>query len=522
MLTRFVVVMVILYSVAGCQKTSIESKKPHPPDYWPTEGWRTSTPEEQGVNSERLTEALAFIEERDINVHSMLIVRNGYLVLDAYFYPFASGLKHDLASVTKSFTSTLIGIAVDKGHIAGVKQPVLALFPERTVANVDAMKRKMTIEDILMMSSGLECHAEPNEITLFQMMGSPDWAQFMLDLPMRDEPGTHFEYCSGGSHLLSVIIHETTGMNEFAFARENLFGPLGISDIGWPTDPQGVDNHGWGDLHLKPHDMAKLGLLYLNGGLWDGRQLLSSEYAAAATSSRVSLPNSTPFDGYGYQWWISSSGYYAARGRGEQLILVIPARNMVVVLTSGIGSDEDRGNLLEVMTTLVLPAAESNAPLPANPEGMARLEAGIQEAALAPQDDRGPAPPLPDIAAKVSGRNYKLDSNPYGLEGLSVVFPGGEEALLRLTMAAAIAGQQQMELPVGLDGRYRISPSGRFDLPVALKGSWTGDTEFVIDFDEIGNINRWQITTAFEGETISVHMQEGTGLGEATFGGRRQ
>ena len=424
MLARFMAVMMILYLIVGCQKTVIESTKPEPPDYWPTEGWRTSTPEEQGVNSERLAEALAFIEERDINIHSMLIVRNGYVVLDTYFYPYAPDLQHDLASVTKSFTSTLIGIAIDKGHIAGVQQPVLDLFPERTVANVDAKKKKMAIEDVLTMSSGLECHAEPNEITLFQMMGSPDWTQFMLDLPMRDEPGTHFEYCSGGAHLLSVIIRETTGMNALAFAQENLFGPLGISDVAWPTDPQGVDNHGWGDLHLKPHDMARLGLLYLNGGLWDGRQLLSSEYVAAATSSRVSLPNSTPFDGYGYQWWISSSGYYAARGRGEQLILVIPSQNTVVVLTSGIGSDEDRNNLLGVMTTLVLPAAESNVPLTANPNGMARLESGIQKAALAPRDDRGPAPPLPEIAAKVSGRNYELESNPYGLKDLSVVFIG--------------------------------------------------------------------------------------------------
>ena len=161
----------------------------------------------------------------------MTVIRNGYIVADACFYPYAPGLTHDLASCTKSFTATLIGIALKDGHIKSLDQPLLGFFPERIAAHVDERKKAITLEDVLTMSSGLECHAEPNEITLFQMMGSPDWVQFMLDLPMRDEPGTHFEYCSGGSHLLSAIIRETTGMDAMTFAQLHLFGPLGITDM---------------------------------------------------------------------------------------------------------------------------------------------------------------------------------------------------------------------------------------------------------------------------------------------------
>ena len=133
---------------------------------WPTTGWQTSTPEQQGTDSEKLAEAPDFLQEEDVNIHSLLIIRNGYIVTDAYFCPFARGSVRDVASVTKSFTATLIGIAVSEGRIASVEQPFLEFFPERTVANVDAKKEAMILKDLLTMRSGFECVNEPDEITL--------------------------------------------------------------------------------------------------------------------------------------------------------------------------------------------------------------------------------------------------------------------------------------------------------------------------------------------------------------------
>ena len=158
------------------------------------------------------------------------------------------------------------------------------------------------------------------------MMASPDWVQFALDLPMGTEPGTLYNYCNLNPHLLSAIIQETTGMSALAFAQEHLFGPLGVSDVIWPPGPQG-NNRGWGELKLAPHDMAKLGYLFLNEGLWDGQQVVSAAWVKAATSG----------GSYGYQWWLKPSGFYFATGVGGQEIWVLPARDMVVVMTGATG-----------------------------------------------------------------------------------------------------------------------------------------------------------------------------------------
>ena len=175
-------------------------------------------------------------EQNSFTIHSLLIIRNGYIVTDAYFYPFAQGYLHGLASATKSLTSSLIGIAIDKGYIESVEQPILDFFPEYSVANLDANKAAMTLEDLLTMSSGFECN---NADVDAPMLASPDSVRFALDLPMAAEPGTRYVYCNANVHLLSAIIQKTTGMSALAFAQEHLFGPLGVSDAIWLSDPQG-------------------------------------------------------------------------------------------------------------------------------------------------------------------------------------------------------------------------------------------------------------------------------------------
>jgi hypothetical protein len=307
-------------------------------------------------------------------------------------------------------------------------------------------------------------------------------------------------------------------MSALDFARRNLFAPLGIREVDWPYDPQGIDNRGWGDLRLEPHDMAKLGLLYLSGGKWDGKQLLSPDYVAAATSRQAELEGPGFFDAYGYQWWVSSKGFYSARGRGGQYIFVAPAQNMVVVLTGGNSSEASDAKRQKLAESILLPAAKSSDPLPSNPEGVALLESRIRQAALPPEKETE-GRPLPDIARRISGRTYRLDRNPYALVSLSLVFAGEREALLRLGADPALADSEGMELPIGLDGAYRIAP-GRFAIPAALKGWWERDDLFVVDMNEIGNINHWRIEVAFQGDEVEVSMEDAAGLGGAEFGGR--
>jgi CubicO group peptidase (beta-lactamase class C family) len=487
------------------------AQMPESPAYWPTEGWQSSTPEQQGMNSEQLAKALDFLQEQDdFNIHSLLIIRNGYIVTDAYFYPFAQGSVHDTASVTKSFTATLIGITIGEGYITSVQQPVLDFFPERTVANVDVNKEAMTLEDLLTMRSGFEC----TEVTSSQMRESPDWVQFTLDLPMAEEPGTSHVYCNSNTHLLSAIIRETTGLSALAFGQEHLFEPLGISDADWPySDPQG-NNHGWGDLFMTPHDMAKLGYLYLHEGVWDDKQVLPATWVAAATSPATSLPACFPHDHYGYLWWLNSSdSYYLASGWGGQTIFVFPDQDMIIVTTGGDGRDV-YGILEVLLTSYIIPAAESKTPLPANPDGVALLDSIIQQAAAPPQAE--PVPLLPEMSHSVSGQTYVLDANPFGFQSFSLTFQEENgEALLSVTLPE----NQELDYLVGLDNVSRITPA-KFGIPAAAKGWWESENVFVIHLDETGNINRWRISATFEDDQVTVQMQDLTGIDDVTLVGQ--
>ncbi|KKG83437.1 serine hydrolase domain-containing protein [Methanosarcina mazei] len=507
---ELLVFLLVLLAASGCVETPDSGNEPasvnESATYWPTEGWRTSTPEQQGMESEKLAELLDYIQEKDINIHSLLIIRNGYVVADVYFYPFTNNSVHDVASVTKSFTGTLIGIAISERYIAGVNQPVLDFFPNRTVANVDANKKAMTLEDLLTMRSGLECVNEPYEITTEQMEKSPDWIQFALDLPMAEEPGTRFVYCSSNSHLLSGIISETTGMNESDYAQERLFEPLGISNFIWPSDPQG-NNYGWGDLHMTPHDMAKLGYLYLNNGKWDGKQIVPAEWVSESTREQVSLEED---ERYVYQWWVPDDNLperYDARGRGTQLITVVPEENLIVVTTGG-GFNADE------TAPFLVAALKSDKPLPENPAAYGRLQEEINAAAEPPEP--GPVRPLPETAKEIEGKTYVLDSNPLDLQSLSLTF---DEEKGEALFTVGVAENQTLEYLLGLDNVYRFSP-GEYGLPVAGKGSWESDNVFVAYIDEVANINHYKVTATYQDDQVTILVQDPTWFGDVEFGGR--
>jgi CubicO group peptidase (beta-lactamase class C family) len=481
--------------------------------YWSTKSWPTSAPEEQGMDSELLAKACAFVRGQELHVHSMLIIRHGHLVVDAYFYPFSPGLMHDIASCTKSFTTTLIGIAIDKGFIKSVQQPVIDLFSKRKIANMDGHKESMTLEHLLTMTSGLSCYHRPGEITLQKMLQSQDWVQFTLDLAMNEPPGTRFEYCSPCSHLLSAIIQENTGMSILDFSRRHLFEPLGFSEVIWPADPQGI-NHGWGDLHLTPHDMAKLGYLYLNNGLWQGKRIISSQWIAATIKKHSSPPPDIyPVFGYGYQWWLTTPDIYYADGRGGQMILVVPEADIVVVFTGSIAGSEALKRD-EMLLSLVAPSVKSPTSLPVNPYGVALLESFSRQATIY-QTKSEPSPPLSGLSRQVSEQTYLLDDNSFGWRAFSLAFQEKQEATFTPTLNGI-----SYELKLGLDNIFRLNPRARFGLPALLKGSWEGDHVFHLFWDEVANINRWQMKFTFQDGKVTVQIQEPTQQGNLEISGR--
>jgi CubicO group peptidase (beta-lactamase class C family) len=331
----FALVVLLMIAVPGC--TPAEKAAPGPPaTEWPTAAWPTGAPEEFGFDSLKLADGLLAIRRKGLNLHSVAIIRHGVMSLDAHFYPYDGKAVHDQASVTKSIMTALVGIAADQGKLA-LDDPVLSFFPGRSVANRDASKERITVRHLASMSSGLECTSANDEQTLHDMQRSPDFVQFTLDRKMASEPGTRFVYCSPGMHLLSAILQKATGMTALEFARRNLFEPLGIRNVIWPMDAQG-HNHGWGDIRLHPHDTARIGLLWLHHGQWQGRQIVSREWVDSSVRTKIKTGRD---DDYGYGWWVTGkNGEFAAIGRGGQRIQVWPEIDAILVMTGG-GIDID-------------------------------------------------------------------------------------------------------------------------------------------------------------------------------------
>jgi CubicO group peptidase (beta-lactamase class C family) len=387
-LAKFCVwLMAFVLLATGCAGFSAAPSGP----YWPTKGWRTSTPEAQGMDAQKLAQLLDVIgQEPMLNLHSLLVIRHGYLVSEVYFNPaFGPNTKHVLYSVTKSFIATLVGIALDQGLLDSLRHPVLDYFPRRTIENRDARKEAMTLEDLLTMQSGLDWQEGPSAYASVAG-GALDGAKFVLDEPMKNQPGTQFLYCSGCSHVLSAILQQQPGLQTLDFARNNLFKPLGISDYAWDTDSQGIALGGWG-LSLTPRDMAKLGYLYLHDGQWDGQQIVSAAWVKTATQTHANPQHKLGF-GYGYQWWTYPRlDAYMAIGANGQLILVAPASDLVVVVTADQG-DLANEAVFKLIESYILTAVKSSTPLPPNPAGQAELTAQTKASRrLPPVLPRSPA-----------------------------------------------------------------------------------------------------------------------------------
>ena len=484
-----------------------------------TTEWPTATPESVGIDSRPLAAMFDFIREHSVPVHSIQLIRRGRLVLDAYIYPYDGRTRHDVASVTKSFTSTLIGLALARGHQRDMHQPVLDFFPKRSVAGLDERKRRQTLEDLLTMRSGWDCGVPAGapginaDSQLAAMRRREDWAQFALDLPMTSDPGSGFLYCNANCHLLSTLLTRTTGTNALAFARRELLDPLDIHDVAWPADPQG-NNYGWGDLQLHPHDMARFGQLLLLRGQWRGREVVPESWLQTATQAHVRQTGGN--DHYGYLWWVNSTipGLFEAVGRGGQRITVWPDKELVLVYTGGGFEPDDLAPFI-LKSLASTAAAGTNQSLAANPGSNARLRARLAAARRPPPAQ--PVPGLPEVAARISGKTYTLTPNELDLTTLSLEFnPGRPEAILRFTRAG-----QVLQGRVGLDGVERFSTDTLVELPFACRGRWLSGDTFELELDRVAGISlyRLKLVYAGDGTTLHVTLSERTGLSGETFAG---
>lgn len=352
--TLFIIVLFVLNCCSGNEEEqTTENVKPE--NNLSYSGWERSTLEEQGLNSEILTEMMEFIEEKNSDnggngVDSVIIIKNAYLVFEEYFNGQKEDSLHNIHSCTKSITSALIGIAINNGHIKSVNEKVLDFFPEYEFENMDERKKAITIEHLLTMSSGIEWDEffvpyTSRENDFIDTIYNDDWVKYTLDKRMVNNPGEIYEYNTGGSHILSAILQKATGMDTLSYAKKYLFTPLDISenDVYWPISPKGIYTGGHG-VEMKPSDMAKIGLLYHNKGMWNGKQIIPKEWIEKSgqplIKTNVKNYRYNYIYDYGYQWWVDKrniKGAFFASGYNNQLICVINELNMVVVLTASLG-----------------------------------------------------------------------------------------------------------------------------------------------------------------------------------------
>lgn len=461
---------ILIFLLVWCSKAGGQT-------VWPTKAWPETPAEAQGLDSQALARVF---DQPPPGLHSLLVIRHGYVVLDSYFYPFAPEMVHDAASVTKTITSVIVGIAADKGLLK-TSQPALP-------------NSRITVENLLTMTPGLECGFEPGEQELAEMKLSANFVDYARSLPIKYDPGAKFGYCSPGFHLLSSIVSGATHMSELEFGRKYLFEPLGIKDVLWPADLQGI-THGWGNSHFYPRDFAKIGYLYLHGGLWDGKQVVSADWVKRSITPHT---EAKPNVEYGYGWWLYNQQRprsFEANGRGGQKIIVWPEEDMIVVMTGG-GYDASK------ITPLIFQAIKANKPLAPNPEAYRQLQSKSKDAV------RAPAPAaLILLVSEFEGKRYAMEPNPIRLEKIALTFDKSNGARVKLTLLG-----NELTVPVGLDGVYRISPDGPLHLPIGAMGNWGPENEFLLDLNFVANINHYKFAMRFDGDQVQITADETSGL----------
>ncbi len=318
------------------------------------EYWNTIIPELVQMDSDVLRDMLNDVENQNYYVYSILVIRNGFIVTEWYEQFFHKDYNFRVYSVSKSVTSTLIGIAIDKGYIESINELVLDYFPDKNITNINAQKESMTIEHLLTMTTGLfwpEYYPyEDNRNPYNTWKASEDHVEFVLNRQMSSAPGLVFNYNTGASHLLTAILERATNMSTIDFANKYLFGPLSILDANWLVDPQGVAAGGDG-LFITARDMAKIGQIFLKEGNWEGKQIISRNWVKLSTTSKIIIGPNTE---YGYQWWITPDyDSFRALGYGEQQINVFPEENLVVVFT---GMNLQFNFALYLLDSYILPA----------------------------------------------------------------------------------------------------------------------------------------------------------------------
>ena len=467
-----------------------------------------SSPEQQGISSADL---LTFIDAADKDVDTMnsfMLVRHGYVVAEGWWAPYDRDTPHILYSLSKSFTSTAVGLAISEGKLS-LDDPVLKFFPDEAPADPSANLRAMRVRDLLRMNTGNQTEAP---ISVFDPGKQTDtWVKSFLSHPVPFKPGTHFLYNSPATYMLSAIVQKVTGMTVLDYLRPRLFDPLGIKDPIWISSPQGITAGAYG-LSVRTEDIARFGELYLRKGMWNGKQLLPADWVAQATSmqtSNGSAPTSDWDQGYGYQFWRSRHNSFRGDGAFGQYCMVIPELDAVVAITSGVR------NMQQVMNLVwdkLLPAMK---PGRLHENAAARRQLQGRLASLAVKFPGGT--PSSPTSANVSGKWFEFSENDRGIRAVSFDFNSVSPTLTirtasgetQMTIGSNVWAKSRGTFANGLD-RFLSVPANPL---IAASGAWTAPETFTVKIILYETPFYSTMSFKFDGDRLLIDSEQNVAFG---------
>jgi CubicO group peptidase (beta-lactamase class C family) len=465
------------------------------------EGWNAGgrfprvTPESQGVSSQAIRKFVAAAGASGISWHSFMLLRHGQVVAEGWWKPYEPSFVHSLYSLSKSFTSTAIGLLVKEGKL-DIHAKVVSFFPNDLPASVSDNLQQMTVRSLLTMNTG---HGED---TMPKMRASHDsWVRTYLAQPVEFASGTHFLYNTGNTYMLGAIVHQITGETLESYLGPRLFQPLGITGYDWEVSPQGLNTAGYG-LRVKTEDIASLGQLYLQKGSWKGSTILPSAWVEEATSAQTTsqVNNGDWSEGYGYQFWRCTHGCYRGDGAYGQFCIVMPELDVVLAVTS---QSPDMQKSLNIIWDNLLPGIQAGA-LPENPGEQGELKKELAVLALPVVKGSGRS----SEASKYNKKKWVLADNEFGVSSLELSFPG------KGCVLSLVAGEKNTKMEFGWENWVLNSPREEYvfrtgqmvPMPSRIAGTatWIDDHTLQLNVRFVEAIFGDRITFVFDGDTISV------------------
>jgi len=461
-----------------------------------------STPEAEGISSGAI---LNFIEaaekEQPDALHSVMILRHGKIVAEGWWDPYTPESPHLLYSLSKSFTSTAIGIAVGEGLVS-LDDQIISFFPDKTPKEPSQNLSSMRIRDLLRMTTG---HATDS---YRRIMDHPDgWVAGFLSLPVEHKPGSIFIYNTGATYMLSAIIQKVTGQTLTDFLQPRLFEPLDIKKPFWQSDPEGINKGGTG-LFATTLDIAKLGQLYLQKGNWNGQQILSESWVDEATSlqtSNGSNPTSDWDQGYGYQFWRCRHNLYRGDGAFGQYCIVMPEQDAVVAITSGSG---DMQGIMNLVWDHLLPAMNNKA-LPVDDEASNSLNSRLKSLALSTVQGDMTQP----LATTISGKKYSMEENPQGIKALTFNIDREEKSIIFWTE------EGEQNIPIGYKSMLKgsMTMTGIGQVATASSGAWINGNTYKLRIYNYETPHAVSYEITFDRDNISIDSEQNVTFGNTSF-----